>query len=112
MEEHTSVETHLKKMHQIHRRLTIELEYEITDALANSAVLQSLPPNYREFVKGFVMMGEVVTFDQLLARVRTLKVEPIDGEIVDPTGIFDIQCYKHFINTYCSFAYMILIPFF
>jgi hypothetical protein len=38
-----------------------------------------------------------------MAMVRTLKVEPIEGEIVDPSGIFDIQCYKCFINTYLSF---------
>jgi hypothetical protein len=109
MEEHTSVEIHLKKMNGIHMRLTIELEYEMTDALVNSVILRSLPPSYREFVRGFVMKGEAVTFQQLLARVRTLKVEPIEGEIVDPSRIFRIQCYKCFINTYCSFVYMILI---
>jgi hypothetical protein len=105
----THHEIHLKKMHGIHMRLTIELEYEMTDALVNSMILRSLPPSYREFVRGFVMKGEAVTFQQLLARVRTLKVEPIEGEIVDPSCIFDIQCYKCFINTYCSFVYMILI---
>jgi hypothetical protein len=109
---HTSVEIHLRKMHGIHRCLTIELGYEMTDALANSAVLRSFPPSNRDFVKRFVKKGEAVTFHQLLVRFRTLKVEPIEGEIVDPSGIFDIPCYKCFINIYYSFEYMILIPIF
>jgi hypothetical protein len=46
------------------------------------------------------MGGEMVTFHELVARVRTLKVDFIQGEIIDPAGICDIQCYKRFINTY------------
>jgi hypothetical protein len=42
-------------------------------------------------------------------QLRRLNVEPIAGEVVDPTGIFDMQCYIYFINTYCSFEYMMLI---
>lgn len=104
MEEHTCLETHLAKMHQIHRRLTHDLDYWMTDDLANSVVLRSLPPSYKNFVNEFVMGGESVTFQQFMARVRTVKVEPIEGEIVDPKGICDIQSYKCFsINTYCSF---------
>jgi hypothetical protein len=36
--EHTSVGMHLAKMNRIHRRLTIELEYEITNAFTKSMV--------------------------------------------------------------------------
>jgi hypothetical protein len=57
MEEHTSVEVHLKKMHGI---LTVELEYEMINALANNVVLHSLPPNYRVFVE-----RRVLAFSQL-----------------------------------------------
>jgi hypothetical protein len=37
-----------------------------------------------------------VTFHELVARVRSLKVYCIQGEIIDPTAICDIQCYKYF----------------
>jgi hypothetical protein len=50
-----------------------------------------------------------ITFHQCIMQLRHLKVEPIAGEVVDPTCIFDIQYYKYFINTYCSFEHMILI---
>jgi hypothetical protein len=100
MEEHTSVDLHLGMMYRIHRHLILEFDYEIPDPIANDAVLCSLPYNYRRFVEEFVMGGEMVTFHELVARVRTLKVDFIQGEIIDPAGICDIQCYKCFINTY------------
>jgi hypothetical protein len=75
MEEHTSAGLHLAKMHGIHRRLILEFDHEIPNPLANGAVLRSLPPSHRRFVKDFVMKGEPVTL--LMAWVRTLKVEPI-----------------------------------
>jgi hypothetical protein len=87
MEEHTSVGLHLAKMHGIHRRLILEFDHEIPDPLANGAVLRSLPPSCRRFVEDFVIGGESATFHELVARVRTLKVEPIQGEIVDLAGI-------------------------
>jgi hypothetical protein len=106
MEEHTSVGLHLAKMHGIHRHLILEFEHEIPDPLANGVVLRSLPPSYRSFVEDFVMGGESVTFHELVGRVRSLKVDCIQGEIIDPTGICDIQCYKYFINTYAVFESM------
>jgi hypothetical protein len=83
MEDHTSVGLHLAKMHGIHRHLILEFDLEIPDPLANGVVLCSLPPSYRNFVEDFVMGGESVTFRELVARVRTLKVESIQGEIID-----------------------------
>jgi hypothetical protein len=100
MEEHTSVDLHLAKMHIIHRHLILEFDHEIPDPIANGAVLCLLPPSYRCFVKEFVMGGQLVTFHELVARVRSLKMDCIQGEIVNPTGIYDGQCYKCFINTY------------
>jgi hypothetical protein len=103
MEEHTSVGLHLAKMHGIHRHLILEFEHEIPDPLASGAVLRLLTPSYRSFVEDFVMGGESVTFHELMARVRSLKVDCIQGAIIDPTGICDIQCYKYFINTCAGF---------
>jgi hypothetical protein len=48
------------------------------------------------FVDGFMMEGETITFQQFMARVRTVKVEPVEGEIIDPRGICAIQSYKCF----------------
>jgi hypothetical protein len=110
MEEHKSVGLHLAKMHGIHRHLILEFDHDIPDPLANGVVLRSLPPSYRSFVEDFVMGGESVTFHELVARVRSLKVDCIQEEIIDPTGICDIQCYKFFINTYAVLKYEILIP--
>jgi hypothetical protein len=87
MEEHTSVDLHLGMMHRIHRHLILEFDYEIPEPVANGAVLRSLPPSYRSFVKEFVMGGELVTFHELVGRVRSLKVDCIQGEITDPIGI-------------------------
>jgi hypothetical protein len=100
MEEHTSVGLHLVKMHGIHRHLILELDHEKPDPIANDAVLCLLPPSYKSFVEEFVVGGEMITFHELVARVRALKVDCIQGEIVDPTGICDIQYYKCFLNTY------------
>jgi hypothetical protein len=77
MEEHTSVDLHLGIMHRIHGHLILKFDYEIPDPIANGAVLRSLPPSYRRFIEEFVMGGEMVTFHELVARVRTLKVDCI-----------------------------------
>jgi L-ribulose-5-phosphate 3-epimerase UlaE len=74
MEEHTSVDLHLAKIHRIHRHLILEFDHEIPDPF-----------------KEFVMGGEMVTFHELVARVRSLKVDCIKGDIVNPIGICDIQ---------------------
>jgi hypothetical protein len=66
MEEHTSVGIHLAKMHGIHRHLILEFNHEILDPISNGAVLRSLPPSYRSFVKEFVMGGEIITLHELV----------------------------------------------
>jgi hypothetical protein len=83
MEEHTSVGLHLARMHGIHRHLILEFDHEIPDPIANGAVLHSLPPSYRSLIKEFVMEGEMLTFHELVARVRSLKVDCIQGEIIN-----------------------------
>jgi hypothetical protein len=54
---------------------------------------------------------ESFTFYGLLARLRTLKVEPLAGKVLNREGIFDIQV----INILCQtliveFKYLILNP--
>ena len=112
MEENTCLESHLANLHRIHRRLTGDLDYWMTDALAIDAVLFSLPPSYKDVVADYVMRGESFTFHEFLARLRTVKVKPIEGEVIDGEGIFDIQVINVFmLNTYSSFhEYLILIP--
>jgi hypothetical protein len=44
--------------------------------------------------------NEAVNFHQILGRIKIHEVEPVQGEIIDLEGIFDIQYYKCFINTY------------
>jgi hypothetical protein len=110
MEENTCFEIHLTSMHRIHTRLTDKMNYLVTDELAIDVVLQSLPPSYNEFIKSYLMTRhDEISFYQCIVQLRRLNVEPIAGEVVDPTGIFDMQCYIYFINTYCSFEYMMLI---
>ena len=75
----------------------------MTYEFAIDGVLRSLPPSYKDFVIGYVMRGESFTFHEFLARLRTVKVKPIEGEVVDGEGIFDIQVINVFmLNTYSS----------
>ena len=84
MEENTCLQSHLAIMHRIHACLTVDLDYWMTDALAISVVLRSLPPSYALVVEGYVMRGESLTFNEFLAQLRTVNVEPIAGEVIDP----------------------------
>ena len=103
MEENTCLESHLATMHGIHGRLVTDLDYWMTDEFAIDGVLRSLPPSYKNFVIGYVMRGESFTFHEFLAKLRTLKVDPIAGEVIDGEGIFDIQVINVFMtNTYGS----------
>lgn len=49
------------------------------------------------------MRGESFTFHAFLAELRTLKVEPIAGEVIDGEGVYDIHVINVFPqNTYCG----------
>jgi uncharacterized radical SAM superfamily Fe-S cluster-containing enzyme len=109
MEEHECVGLHLAKMLRIHRRLTVELEFDMMDDLAKSMVLRSVPPRYKSFVKRFLRSTEPLNLHQLMVRIKLHEIEPSHVEIIDLTGICDIQCYKCFINTYAVLKYEILI---
>ena len=103
MEENTCLESHLATMHGIHGRLATDLDYWMTDEIAIDGVLSSPPPSYKDFVIGYVMQGELFTFHEFLARLRTMKVDPVAVEVIDGEGIFDIQVINVFmLNTYSS----------
>ena len=91
MEEHTCLETHLCKMFDIHDDLTNTCDYWMADCFAIHAVLRSLPPSYEELVNEYVIKSESLLFNDFLVEIKDVKVEPIEGEIDDTLGIFDIQ---------------------
>ena len=99
MEEKTCIDQHLVRMHEIHQRLTYVWDYWMADEWAMDIVLRSLPISYKSFVRDFVMKGEQFPFFTSMERLRTAKVEPVEAEIVDPEGIYDIQIYKCFSFT-------------
>ena len=96
MEEKTCLEQHLVKMLDIHRRLTFYLDYWMTDELAVDVVLRLLPPSNKDYVRGVAMKREPFSSFTFPTRLRTTKVEPIEAEIIDPEGIFDIQAIIFF----------------
>jgi hypothetical protein len=100
MDEHECVGFHLAKILWIHRRLTVELEFDLMDDLAKGVILCSLPPSYKSFVKRFLRRAEPVNLHQLMERIRLHEIESSHVEIIDLIGICDIQCYKYFINNY------------
>jgi hypothetical protein len=100
MEEHGCVGLHLVKMLRVHMRLTIELGFYLPDDIAKSVGLRSLPLSYKSFIKRFLKKVELVNLQHLMARIRLHEITPSHMEIIDLTGVCNIQCYKYFINTY------------
>ena len=100
MEENTCLESHLANMHRIHGPLVHDWDDWIIVGFAIDGVLRSLPPSYKDHVKDYVMREESFTFHAFLAKLRTLKVEPIAGEVIDEEGIYDIRVINVFpLNT-------------
>ena len=100
MEEKTCLEQHLKKMYEIHQRLVHVWDYWMADEFAIDGVLRSLPPSFKNYVRGYVMERDSITFCEFISRFRTVKAEPIVGKVIDAKGIFDIRV----INVYVPFA--------
>jgi hypothetical protein len=96
MEENTFLESHLATMHKIYGCLT-NLDYCMTNEIAIDGVFCSLTPSYKDFVTCYAIQGKSFTFYGFLARLRTVKVEPLAPEVVNEEGIFDIQV----INVSC-----------
>ena len=96
MEENTFLGSHLRKMYDHHKYLTVDWDYWMADAFAIDVVLRSLPPSYGGVVSGYVVRGESFTFAEFMSQIRTIQVQPIAGEIIDGEGIFDIHVTKVF----------------
>ena len=78
-------------MHEIHHRLVLFRDYLMTDEFAIDGVLRSLPPNFKNYVRDYVMGRDPITFCEFVSLLRHVKVEPIAGEVVNAEGIyFDI----------------------
>ena len=69
MEEHTCLETHVAKMHGIHRSLVDDFDYWTTDEFAITTVLHSLPPSYKDFIHGYVGKGETSHFHEFMVKL-------------------------------------------
>ena len=74
IEENTCLDVHLEIRHEIHGRLVYGLDYWMTDGFAIDGVLRSLPPIYKDHIRGYVMWGESFTFHEFLSQLRTVKV--------------------------------------
>jgi hypothetical protein len=94
LEEHTCLETHLKKMYDIYRKLTNVYDYWMADSCAITAALMSLTPSYEEHVQSYAVRIETMSFLEFISQFKSVKVEPIEGELFDATGIFDIRSYE------------------
>jgi len=114
MEEHTCLETHVTKMHGIYQSLVEDFDYWTTDEFAITTVLHSLPPSYKNFVHDYVGRGETSHFHVFMVKLRSVKVEPVAGEIIDGEGIYDIPV----VNVYSLIQhlqfdkYLILVLFY
>ena len=111
MEEHTCLETHLKKMYDIYLKLTNVYDYWMADSCAIAAALASLPPSYEKHVRGYAIRRDTMTFFQFISQFRSVKVEPIEGEIFDTIGIFDIQSYKCILHVILDEKHLMLVLF-
>ena len=54
----------------------------MTDEFAIDGVLRSLPPSFKNYVRDYVMGRDSITFCEFVSRLRHVKVEPIEGEVV------------------------------
>ena len=79
---------HLGKMHRLYFTLVDVWDYEMTDKLAIDGLLRSLPPSYKNYVRDYVMRGDLITFCEFVSQLRHVKVEPIAEEVVNAEGIF------------------------
>jgi hypothetical protein len=62
----------------------------MTNEIVIDGVMCWLPPIYKDFGIGYALPGELFTFYGFPSRLRTVKVEPIAGEIVNPKKVYEI----------------------
>ena len=105
------METHLKRMYDIYLKLMSVYDYWMVDSCAIETVLMSLPPNYEKHARGNAIKRDTMNFFVFVSQFKSVKVEPIEGEIFDATCIFDIQSYKCILLMILDGKYLILILF-
>src|SRR3954464_1158810 len=117
MEEHTSLDDHLDRMHEMYLTLVEDYEYwtmneTTTEEFAINTSLHSLPPSYGDYVHSYVGSGVNMTLQNFMTDLLSAGIAPIeDAGFVDGEGIYLI----YFINVcslYTTFVvneYMILI---
>jgi hypothetical protein len=60
----------------------------MTNVIMIDSMLCGLPPIYNNIVIGYAMQGESFTFHGLRTHLRTMKVDPIAREIVNPEKVY------------------------
>ena len=110
MEEHTCLETHLKRLYGIYFKLTNVYDFWMADSGAIETALISLPPSYEEHVRQYAIKRDTMSFFTFVNKFKSLKVESIEGELFDASGIIDIRSYKC-ILLILDEKYLILVMF-
>ena len=85
------------------------MRYWMADNFAIQAVLRSLPPRYEELVDEYVIKSDSLLFNDFLVEIKDVEVEPIEGEINDTQGIFDIQVIIVISYTCLYYKYLMLM---
>src|SRR3954463_10649170 len=102
MEECTSLDDHLDRMHEMYLTLVEDYEYwtmneSTTAEFAINTLLHSLPPSYGDHVHRYVGRGANMSLQNFMTDLLAADVAPIeDAEVVDGEGIYLI----YFINFY------------
>jgi hypothetical protein len=96
MEENVFLERHVVNMYRIQASLVHVWDYRMTNRFAVAEVLRSLPPIYKDHVMGYVMEEKMFTFHGIVIKLRTLRVVPIVGEVIDGEGIYGMRVINVF----------------
>jgi len=86
------------KMYELWKRVTTELNGRMSDEIATNVILLSLPRSYKDVIAGFLRDRDYHDpFFDFMMWLRNQKVDSTAGEVIDGSGIFDIQV----INVLC-----------
>ena len=78
------------RMLDAYEYLTKVWKYWVDDSFAIKAVLRSLPPSFKGIKTTLIRQIDRLSFNECIHELMMVKVKPIAGKIIDPTGIFDI----------------------
>ena len=62
-----------------------------------------------ELVDEYIIKGDSLLFNDFLVEIKDVEVEPIEGEIDDTQGIFDIQVIIVISCTWLYYKYLMLM---